>query len=253
MPPLDALWLALAGLGGGLAGSVAGLASLVSYPALLAAGLPALSANMTNTVALVFSGVGSTLGSRPELTGQAPRLRRLAAVAVAGGACGAALLLVTPAKVFTFIVPGLIAAASLAIVARRPPRLPAPATGPARARPVWLLDATVFAITLYGGYFGAAAGVILLAVLLVARTDGLARSNAVKNLLLGLANAVAAVTFAFAGPVHWLDALPLAAGFLLGGRIGPTIVRRVPAGPLRALIACAGLGLAVRLGIGAYT
>lgn len=248
MPPLDALWLALAGLGGGLAGSVAGLASLVSYPALLAVGLPALSANMTNTVALVFSGVGSVWGSRPELTGQPPRLRRLGAVAVAGGTSGAILLLVTPAKVFTLVVPGLIAAASLAIVLRRK----AGRVAPRRARPAWLLDLAVFLIALYGGYFGAAAGVVLLAVLLVATAEGLARSNAVKNLLLGLANAVAAVAFAVAGPVHWLDALPLAAGFLVGGRLGPAVVRRVPAGPLRALIACAGLGLAIRLGIAAY-
>ena len=110
----------------------------------------------------------------------------------------------------------------------------------------------VFLVALYGGYFGAAAGVIMLAVLLLATAQPLAGANALKNLLLGMANAVAAICFAAFGPVRWWDVLPLAAGFLVGGRLGPIIVRRVPAWPLRALIAGAGLGLAVHLGLDAY-
>ena len=110
----------------------------------------------------------------------------------------------------------------------------------------------MFLITVYGGYFGAAAGVLLLALLLSVSGESLARSNAMKNLVLGLANAVASVAFIAFGPVRWSAVVPLAAGFLVGGRLGPLVVRRAPAGPLRVLIACAGLGLAVHLGLDAY-
>ncbi len=247
MRPLDILWLLLAGLGGGLAGTIAGLASLVSYPALLALGLPALSANMTNTVALVFNGVGAVWGSRPELAGRPRSLRRLCVVAIAGGVGGAALLIVTPAHVFQLVVPILIAGGSLGVVLRR--HRAAPHGGP--ARPL-LLEGAVFLTSLYSGYFGAAAGVILLAVLLLVSGDGLVRSSAVKNLLLGLANGVAAVTFALVGPVRWIDVPALAAGFLVGGRVGPEIIRRVPADPLRLAIAAGGLFLAVHLALAAY-
>jgi uncharacterized membrane protein YfcA len=244
----DYLWLVLAGIGGGLAGSVAGLASVVSYPALLAVGLPPVSANVSNTVALVFGTVGSVGGSRPELRGQRARARRLAIVAVAGGLVGATLLLLTPSDQFALVVPWLIGGASMAV-------LLAPNASPTRRTvetPRWELIATVFAIAVYGGYFGAGAGVLLLAALMFMTGENLPRSNAMKNLTLGLANAVAAVAFALFGPVHWLAVLPLAAGFLIGGRTGPVIVRHAPTGPLRAVIALAGLGLAVHLGLDAY-
>lgn len=249
MRSLDAVWLLLAGFGGGLSGSVAGLASLVSYPVLLAIGLPPVSANVTNTVALVFSSTGSVTGSRPELKGQSAIVRRLAPMAVAGGAAGGVLLLVTPAATFTRLVPVLIGAAALAIL------IPGKASRPAGAdpyRPSPLLAAGVFLVAVYGGYFGAAAGVVLLALVLSATSETLARSNALKNVLLGSANAVAAVAFALFGPVHWWDVVPLGAGFLAGGRLGPVIVRHVPAWPLRVLIAGAGIGLAVHLGLAAY-
>lgn len=250
MRGLDPLWLVVAGFGGGLTGSMAGLASLVSYPALLAVGLPAVSANVTNTVALVATGVGSVWGSAPELRDQRRRARRLAVMAVAGGVTGGVLLLITPAGLFTRLVPWLIGAGSLAILARRggPPAVPA---GDA-AVPGWEVAAAVFAIAVYGGYFGAAAGVIMLAVLMWSTGEGLPRSNALKNLLLGVTNAVAAVAFAVFGPVRWAAAVPLAAGFLAGGRLGPVLVRRLPVGTLRVAIALAGLGLAVKLGLDAY-
>ena len=247
---LDLLWLALAGLGAGIAGSVAGLASLVSYPALLAVGLSPLAANMTNTVALVGSGVGAVWGSRPELAGRRDELGRLVAYSLVGGSLGAVLLLSTPAHLFTLVVPWLIGAGSFAVVLPRRPLAAGHHTF-AHRRPI-ALGLTVLAVAVYGGYFGAAAGVILLAILLQATADGLARSNAAKNLLLGSANAVAAVAFAVVGPVHWLDAAPLAVGFVAGGRLGPGIVRRLPTGPLRLAIAAAGLGLAVHLGLSAY-
>lgn len=245
---LDPLWLVLAGLGGGLSGSMAGLASLVSYPALLAVGLGPVAANVTNTVALVFSSVGSVWGSAPELQGQRARARRLSVVALAGGASGGLLLLLTPGGVFARLVPFLIGLGSLAILVRRE-RPPADSGADV---PGWELVVAIFAIALYGGYFGAAAGVLMLALLMWSTGETLPRCNAMKNLLLGVANGVAAVAFAVFGPVHWLAALPLAAGFLIGGRLGPVIVRRVPTGPLRLVIAAAGIGLAVHLGLDAY-
>jgi len=246
---LDPLWLVLAGFGAGLAGSVAGLASLVSYPALLALGLPPVTANVSNTVALVFSSIGSVWGSRPEFTGQQARARYLGPIAVAGGLMGGTLLLETPSRTFTLVVPWLIGLAALTIVIPRDPGRLAP---DALRRPNWKLSVGVFLVAVYGGYFGAAAGVLLLALLIVATAESLARDNAMKNLLVGLANAVAAIAFAIFGPVRWLPVIPLAVGCLIGGRLGPTIVRRFPATPLRVLIACGGLGLAVHLGLDAY-
>jgi uncharacterized membrane protein YfcA len=249
---LELLLLVLAGLGGGLAGSIAGLASLVSYPALLAVGLGPVTANVTNTVALVFSSAGSTLGSRAELRGQAPRVRSLAIAAVLGGCAGAGLLLLTPSHTFERIAPWLIGAASLAILLRRRIRAAADdgeehtvAAGPG-------LIGGVFLIGIYGGYFGAAAGVMLLALMLAATGETLARSNALKNVVLGIANAAAAIGFSFLGPVHWIAVAPLAAGLFAGGRLGPIVVRHANAGLLRALIGLAGLALAVKLGVDAY-
>jgi uncharacterized protein len=246
---LDVVYLVLAGFGGGLSGSVAGLASLVSYPALLALGLPPVTANVTNTVSLVFSTAGSVAGSRPELAGQKPRIVRLGVVAVAGGITGGLLLLATPSSSFARIVPVLIGVASLGVLLRREiaPTPHAEVHKPGRG-----LLIAIYVIGVYGGYFGAAAGVLMLSVFLLTSADTLARSNAMKNVLLGMANATAAVAFAIFGHVHWSFVPPLAIGFLVGGRLGPVIVRRVPTGPLRIVIALAGLGLAVHLGLDAY-
>jgi uncharacterized membrane protein YfcA len=244
----DPLWLVFAGFGGGLCGSVAGLASLASYPALLAVGLPAVAANVTNTVALVFSSVGSVWGSRPELTGQRVRATRLGALAILGGAVGSALLLLTPPGQFARVVPVLIGVASLAVlVPRRSRETPHGSQAPTRE-----LSLVVVAIAVYGGYFGAAAGVMLLAAFMYMTGEGLPRSNALKNVVLGLANGVAAVVYMIFGPVHWSAVLPLAIGFLAGGRLGPVVVRHVPSGPLRLVIALGGVGLAVHLGLDAY-
>jgi uncharacterized membrane protein YfcA len=244
------LLLLLAGVGAGLAGSIAGLASLVSYPALLATGLGAVSANVTNTVALIFSGIGSTAGSRPELVGQGPRLRRLGTTAAVGGLLGGGLLLLTPAGAFERVVPWLIGAASLAILVRQQGGLlPEHHVTGGDSR---LLQVGVLLVAVYGGYFGAAAGVLMVALLLALTRESLPRSNAVKNVVLAVANTVAAVAFAVLGPVHWAAVVPLGLGFLAGGRLGPAVVRRAPAGALRTLIGVAGLALAVRLGLSAY-
>jgi uncharacterized membrane protein YfcA len=245
--------LFLGGLGGGLTGSVAGLASLVSYPVLLAVGLPPVTANVTNTVAMVATTVGSVAGSRQELRGQGRVLARLCLLTGAGGAAGGAVLLLTPAEAFAAIVPWLIALASVLLIlgprlrawARRNAEQEGPATplGP-------LTLVVAFGVALYGGYFGAAAGVMMLALLSVAWSQSLARSNAAKNVAMGAANLVAAVGFAILTPVAWPAVGVLAAGLLIGSRVGPALVRRVPATPLRIAIGLAGLGLAVSLWFG---
>jgi uncharacterized protein len=248
-------FLVLAGIGAGLTGSIAGLASLISYPALLATGIPPVTANVTNTVALVLNSVGSVSASRPELRGQARRLLPLAVAAVLGGAAGAVLLLVTPPGAFERVVPVLIAGASAAILVQRPPRELAAegaAHHPDHRDPRWLALGT-FAIGIYGGYFGAAAGVLLLAMYLLGTGETLPRGNAMKNLVLGVANAVAAVGFIVFASIAWSAALPLAIGLFIGGRLGPRVVRRAPQTALRRVIAVAGLGLAIVLAIQAYT
>ena len=238
---------------GGLTGSIAGLASVATYPALLLVGLPPVTANVTNTVALVFNGVGSVWGSRPELEGQQKWIMRIAPVAVLGGAAGAALLLSTPAEGFEKVVPILLGLASAAILLpRRGNRRVRVADHQRHTAGVLLESTAIFLICIYGGYFGAAAGVLLLALLLRAGHATLAHANAGKNVILGIANGVAAIIFAFLAPVHWPAVLALGIGCLIGSRLGPIVVRHAPAAPLRAVIGVAGLALAVKLGIDAY-
>lgn len=254
MSAWEFVFLLVAGLAAGLTGSIAGLASLVSYPALLATGVPPVTANITNTVALVLNGVGSVSASRPELRGQGRRLLPLMVAAVLGGVAGAVLLLLTPSAAFERIVPWLIAAASMAILVQRSPRelaLEGALHHAGHRDPRWLPLGT-FAVSIYGGYFGAAAGVLMLAMYLLSTGEGLPRSNAMKNVILGVANAVAALGYVVFASVAWASALPLALGFLLGGRLGPRVVRRAPQAALRRVIAVAGLGLAIHLAIQAY-
>ncbi len=271
----EALALIAAGVAAGIVSTVVSLASVVSYPALLAIGLPPLSANMTNTVSLLFTAVGAAAGSRPELTGQAARIRRLGLITAVGGGAGAALLLITPPQTFVRAAPVLIGAASLVLLAQpgQPvqPGQPGPGqpdpgqpgqSGPGqpgrRARrgrggegsP--LLLAGVFGVAVYVGYFGAAGGILMLALLTVMVAEPLARTNALKNVIGGLANGVAAIAFALFGQVDWAAVAPLAAGFLIGGWTGPALVRRLPGRAMRVLIAVCGLAVAVKLGIAAY-
>ncbi|MFD2092437.1 sulfite exporter TauE/SafE family protein [Blastococcus deserti] len=248
-------FLVLAGIGSGLIGSIAGLASLISYPALLATGLPPVTANVTNTLAMVLNGVGAVSASGPELKGQGRRVLRLAGAGALGGATGAALLLSTPSSAFERIVPFLIAGASLALLVSRPAHdlAAAGALGHPEHRDPWWLPVATFTVAIYGGYFGAAAGVMLLAMFLLTTGEGLPRGNAVRNVVLGIANGVAAIGFIVFASIAWSAALPLAIGLFAGGRLGPRVVRRAPQTLLRRLIALAGLGLAAYLAVGAYT
>lgn len=247
--------LLIAGTLSGLLSTVVSIASLVSYPVLLALGVPPLTANMTNTVSLVLTGAGSVASSRPELDGQRDRVIRLAAVTALGGVTGAAVLLLAPASTFTAVAPVLIGAASviLFVQPRMTSLVPRPGEADATHGAGGLTHlAVLFLVAVYVGYFGAAGGVLLLVVLSSTIAESLVKVNAIKNAVNGTANFMAAICFAIFGSVRWLFVAPLAAGFLIGGWFGPKIARRVPAGALRAVVSLCGIGLAVKLGISAY-
>ncbi len=249
MSLVDVLVLLVGGILAGIAGAGAGIASLVSYPLLLAAGLSPLVANVTNSVALTLSTVGAVAGSRPELRGQGDRVRRYALLSAAGGVVGAVLLLSTPERVFGYVVPWLIALGSIALLAR-PALQRVHANRLHAAHPA--TSAGVAVIAVYSGYFGAGAGVLVLALLAAVIADSMPRLNALKNTIVGASNALAALGFSLFGPVAWPFMLPLAAGCLLGGLVGPWIVRRIPDTPLRIGIGLLGLGLAAKLALDAY-
>jgi uncharacterized protein len=240
----DAVLVAAAGVLAGVVGTAGGITSLVSYPALLAVGVPALNANVANIVALVTCGPGAALASRPELAGQVGWLRRWALAAAAGGTAGAVLLLLTPAGSFNRIVPYLVALGSVALLVQ--PRLSALPERHRRSNTTVLL-AGLLLISAYSGYFGAGSGVLTLALLLLTVDSQLARANALKNVIVGVATAISALILVLAGPVDWTAVLPLAAGLFTGSLIGPRVARRIPARTLRWLVALIGLGLAVWL------
>jgi uncharacterized membrane protein YfcA len=246
----DVLILIGVGILAGIVSTVVSLASIVSYPALLALGIPPLSANVTNTVALMFTAVGATAGSQRELAGQRGRVLRLGLLTALGGATGATLLLVTPSGTFELIAPVLIAVASLVLLVQ--PRLTAAAARAGGEHSV-PLRFSVFAVAIYTGYFGAAGGILMLAVLGAMLELPLVRVNAIKNVVSGLSNGVAALGFAFFGPVRWAAVLPLAAGFLTGGWVGPSLVRRMPGQALRVVVVVCGVAVAVKLGVDAYS
>jgi uncharacterized protein len=247
IPAPDAALIAAAGVLAGIVGSAGGITSLVSYPALLALGVPALTANIANIVALVACWPGSALASRPELRDRGPWLRRWAWVSAVGGAAGSALLLSTPSQAFTRVVPFLVAAGSVALLAQ--PRITALRQRRGRDSRM-ILPAGLVAMSAYNGYFGAGSGVLTLGLMLLTVDQRLPQANALKNMLIGAASVVSALIFIVLGPIDWAAVLPLAAGLFIGSTIGPRLTRRVPAGVIRWLAGLLGLGLAVSLWIG---
>jgi uncharacterized membrane protein YfcA len=234
-----------AGVFAGMVGSAGGIASLISYPVLLAVGLPAKPANVADTVAFVASLPGSALGSRPELRGEKRRILRLAPLAVAGSGAGAVLLLVTPAGVFGRIVPFLVAFAAVALLVQ--PWVSAWLERHTSSSGGFWPQCGLLAVWVFDGYWGVGAGVMALTVLTLAVETHLARANALKNVLLGLADIACSIVFILYGPVRWAAVTPLAVGVLAGSRAGPSLTRRIPARILRIVVALAGLGLAVHL------
>ena len=245
MTGLEVAAVLLAGVAAGTINTVVGSGTLITFPTLLALGVPPVTANVSNTVGLVPGSLSGAVGYRRELAGQRGRLLRLAPASVLGAIAGAVLLLVLPASAFDAIVPVLIGVGVLLVV-----------TGPAIQRRVaarhearggipdhgaaWVWPAVAGA-GVYGGYFGAAQGVLLMAILGIGVDDDLQRHNATKNVLALLVNGVAAVVFIAVADVDWAVAGLIAVGSVVGGQIGAGVGRRLPAGLLRAVIVVVGI------------
>lgn len=242
--------LAILGIGllGGAVNTIVGAASLFTFPVLLALGYPAVLANVTNTVGLGVPGsMSGAVGYRRELEGQRGRIVALAPAVVLGGATGAVLLLALPGDVFRDVVPVLILVAVVLVLVQ--PRVAGRrlALGQVRRHPGVALHAGTFLTAIYGGYFGAAQGVILLALLGMTLDDDLQRLNALKNVVGGAINGVAAVLFVCVTDIAWIAALLLAAGSIVGGQLGAHIARRISRPALRIVIAIVGTAVAVKL------
>jgi uncharacterized membrane protein YfcA len=250
----DAIFVALAGLGAGTVNSVVGSGGLITFPVLLAVGLPPVSANITNTIGVLAGAVGGTFGYRRELVGQRARLIRLGSASLVGGIVGSTLLLTLPPSSFEAVVPVLIVAA-VALVLLQPllARRLASATHSAHDARHHVGGAALWTGVLltgvYGGYFGTAQGVILLGLLGALLADSLQRLNGTKNVLALIANGVAAVMFViFANDqIDWAAAGLLALGSALGGLLGSRYGRRLPPAALRGLVVLVGLTAAFKI------
>jgi uncharacterized membrane protein YfcA len=246
--PATAALLAGAGLLAGAVNAVAGGGSLISFPALLAAGYPSVTANVTNTVALFPGYAGSVLGGRPELRGQGRRIRSVAVTSVVGAVLGCLVLLTTPGDVFRSLVPFLILlACALLVLQPRLARLVQRRQGEQAEGTSILLQAGVLVAAVYGAYFGAGLGVLLLGILGVFLSERLQRVNALKNVLSLVINAVALLAFSLFGPVAWDAAAVVAVASLAGGYVGARIAGRIPATWLRAGVVTYGVVVAVVL------
>jgi uncharacterized membrane protein YfcA len=231
----------------GAINSVAGGGSLILFPTLVALGLPTVAANVTNSVAQWPGYIGGIFGFREELVGQRPRIARFAVVAVLGGLAGSIVLLDTPARAFSIVVPILVLLASL-LLAVQPlltRRLRREDAGPRTRDPIWVYVA-LFLAACYGGYFGGALGVILVAVLGTA-LHRLKLANALKSVLSAVTATVTVVVFGLFGPVHWLVVAVAAPASLIGGFLGARIATRIPTTPLRVFIVAFGLAVSVYL------
>lgn len=247
MSPLEALLVLVAGVAAGTINAVVGSGTLITFPALLAVGYPPVVANVSNTIGLVPGSISGAIGYRREMAGQRGRILRFGTASLIGGIAGAIALLVLPASAFKAIVPAFIAVALVLIVLQ--PRL---ARAVAERRPhgaehhvaLW---AAVLLTGIYGGYFGAAQGILLIGLFGVTITDHLQRLNALRNMLALLVNIVSGVVFVFAADVSWLPVVLIAAGSVVGGQLGARYGRRLSPVALRGVIVAVGLFAIVRL------
>jgi len=241
MSLLAALAVVGVGLVAGTINTIVGSGSLLTFPTLLALGFGPIVANVSNTVGLVPGSASGAVAYRAELRGQRPRLLVLGTASLAGGVAGASLLLALPGSVFRHVVPVLILVACALVAVQ--PRLAARLAERHERHPHGgaALFASVFATGVYGGYFGAAQGVILVSLLGIFIDDHLQRLNATKNVLALIVNGVAAVLFIALSHVSWEAAGLIAAGSVVGGQVGGTVGRRIPAPVLRAVIIVVGL------------
>ncbi len=248
MSPLEALAIFAAGIVAGTINTVVGSGTLFTFPVLLAFGYAPVTANVSNTVGLVPGSAAGALGYRRELRGQRGRLQRLAGASLLGGCVGAVLLLSLPASAFGSIVIAFIVIALILVVAEPVlSRVLARHRPKAHERPGPVSTGAVFVTGIYGGYFGAAQGILLLAILGLALEDDLQRINALKVVLAGLVNLVSAIVFICVARVAWAPAGLIAAGSLIGGTVGAKVGRSLPVGALRALVVMVGIAAVVRL------
>ena len=242
MSPLELVLVALAGVGAGFINTVAGSGTLITFPTLIAIGVPPVTANVSNNVGLIPGSVAGAIGWRRELAGQRRRVLRLASASALGALLGAVLLLALPSSAFDFIVPGLILV-GLALVAAGPwinRRVAEAAAGEHEPRDAaWTWPAT-FGAGVYGGYFGAAQGIILVGFLGLGLAESLHRLNALKNVLSSLVNTVAGVVFVAVAHVDWVVAALIGGGSMAGGLLGATVGRRMSPAVLRGVILLVG-------------
>jgi uncharacterized protein len=242
------LLLVVAGAAAGVVNAIAGGGSLITFPTLIAVGLPSVDANVTNSVAVFPGYVSSVVGSRADLAGQGRRLRAIVPTSVVGAVGGCALLLLTPARAFELVVPFLVlgAAATLAFQQRLRGLVGHPRALSRRRRTI-TLQGVVFVGAIYGGYFGAALGVMYVAALALILDESLNRINALKNVLSAAVGLVTVVVFAIFAPIHWDAALTLAPATVVGGYAGARLARRLPARVLRTIIVTFGTAIGLIL------
>ena len=244
MSPLEAGLIALAGVAAGTINAVVGSGTLITFPTLLAFGVPPVTANVSNTIGLVPGSAAGAIGYRRELAGQGSRTRRLATASIGGGLTGGLLLLWAPGA-FEVIVPVLVGLGVVLVIAG--PRISAwvarrhESAGGLPERGAWWVWPGMFLCGVYGGYFGAAQGVLMMAVLGIGIDEALQRLNGLKNVLAMLVNLVSGVLFAVVADVDWTIVALIAVGATVGGFLGASVGRRLPAGVLRGFIVVVGV------------
>ena len=245
---IELLVIALAGMAGGLVNALAGGGTLITFPILVAVGIPPVAANVTNTVALSPGYLGATFGQSRDLQGQKRRLWLLFPASVIGGLLGGILLLISGERLFSALVPYLILLASGLLAAADPVRawlLKRSGRERSSASVETLAVLPVGLAAVYGGYFGAGLSVIVLAVLGLVLDDSLTRLNALKQFVAFSVNIAAAIFFVFSGQVVWLAALVMAVGALLGGSLGGRLASRVKPQALRRLVVLISVAVAI--------
>ena len=243
MPIINYIFAVLAAVAAGFINAMAGGGTLITFPVLMAIGLPAGTANVTNTVALLPGYLGGTMAQSKDLQGQQKKLWMLIPAGALGGLVGGTLLLRTGEKLFTQLVPFLILLASTLLAIQNPVRkwlTDRQEVGKAQPTNELWEFLPVFVAAIYGGYFGAGLSVIILAVLGLIMNETLTRLNAIKQLIAFSANAAAALIFVFSGKVSWIVALVMAVGALLGGTLGGRLAGRVKPAALRWIVVTIG-------------
>lgn len=249
MTLLQALAVACAGLFAGASNSIAGGGSLITFPTLVAVGVPPLAANVTNTLGLIPGAVAGATAYAGHLEGQRPRMLRLLVPTLVGAAAGTALLLTTPESTFEILVPPLVAGGCLLLLFQKRLSGSLPHAGDEHSVSMYL---GVGFCGAYAAYFGSAVGILLLAVLVLFVPDDIQRLNGIKLVLSAFANLLAALVYVVLAPIVWSFAAVLLVSSYIGGRLGAHLAQRIPGDALRVGIGCFGLVVSVLLAIRFY-